>query len=416
MDIMNLLKKKAVKNGAWLYLLQFFNTVVPLLTLPYITRILGVKQYGIFSIAINIIGYYQVVVEYGFAMSATRKVVLSDKNADLLSKIFSAVFFLRCILFTLCFFITAGYVLLNRNNLSQCLCLLIMMITLLGNCFQLNWLFQGMQQMRYITIVSMVSRTITVVLTFMLVKSADDLYLYCLLYSISPVISGLLGIVFAKKCFHIHFVRIQLRDIWEEMKNGWYVFTTQLSSKVFGAIGITFLGIFSSNEQVGIYSAIQKIPNILMLAWNPITQVLYPLSSQKFQESFKSGEKFVNKSKRIFVPIFLAIAIVCSLMSKIVIRIAFGEEYSTRFYWIIPLLLWMVVAIYNNFTGIQTLLADGHDREYSKCFQIGVLVTITLNFILVYFLKGDGACLAPLLSEVVLGIILKREVNKLNRI
>lgn len=98
-------------------------------------------------------------------------------------------------------FITAGYVLLNRNNLSQCLCLLIMMITLLGNCFQLNWLFQGMQQMRYITIVSMVSRTITVVLTFMLVKSADDLYLYCLLYSISPVISGLLGIVFAKNVF-----------------------------------------------------------------------------------------------------------------------------------------------------------------------------------------------------------------------
>ena len=95
MDIMNLLKKKAVKNGAWLYLLQFFNTVVPLLTLPYITRILGVKQYGIFSIAINIIGYYQVVVEYGFAMSATRKVVLSDKNADLLSKIFSAVFFFK---------------------------------------------------------------------------------------------------------------------------------------------------------------------------------------------------------------------------------------------------------------------------------------------------------------------------------
>lgn len=414
MEIINLLKKKTVKNGAWLYLLQFFNTVVPLLTLPYITRILGVKQYGIFSIALNIIGYYQVVVEYGFAMSATRKVVLSDKNADSLSKMFSAVFFSRCILLILCFFITAGYVFLNRNNLSQCLCLLIMMIALLGNCFQLNWLFQGMQQMRYITIVSMVSRTITVVLTFILVKSAYDLYLYCLLYSVSPVISGLLGIVFAKKCFHIHFVRIELCDIWEEMKNGWYVFTTQLSSKVFGAIGITFLGIFSSNEQVGIYSAIQKIPNILMLAWNPITQVLYPLSSQKFQESIKSGEKFVNKSKRIFVPIFLAIAVVCSLMSKIVIRIAFGEEYSTRFYWIIPLLLWMVVAIYNNFTGIQTLLADGHDREYSKCFQIGVLVTIIFNFILVYFLKGDGACLAPLLSEVVLGIILKHEVNKLN--
>lgn len=101
--IKKILKRKSVKNGAWLYLLQIFNTVVPLLTLPYITRILGAKQYGIFSIAINVIGYYQVVVEYGFAMSATRKVALSDKNSDSLSKTFSTVFFSRCILLMVCF-------------------------------------------------------------------------------------------------------------------------------------------------------------------------------------------------------------------------------------------------------------------------------------------------------------------------
>ena len=68
--IKKILKRKSVKNGAWLYLLQIFNTVVPLLTLPYITRILGAKQYGIFSIAINVIGYYQVVVVFGYAKTA----------------------------------------------------------------------------------------------------------------------------------------------------------------------------------------------------------------------------------------------------------------------------------------------------------------------------------------------------------
>lgn len=413
--IKNILKRKAVKNGAWLYLLQIFNTVVPLLTLPYITRILGAKQYGIFSIAINVIGYYQVVVEYGFAMSATRKVALSDKNNDALSKTFSTVFFSRCFLLIVCFGITAGYVFLNRNQLSQCVCLLILMITLFGNCIQLNWLFQGMQQMKYITIVSMISRTITVVMTFMLVKSINDLYLYCLLYAISPVISGTLGLIFARKTFHIHLVKVHLNEIASELKSGWYVFTTQLSSKVFGAIGITFLGLFATNEEVGIYSAIQKIPNILILAWTPITQVLYPISSQKFNESVKHGELFVSKMKQIFVPLFLLIAVGCSVVSKFLVTIAFGEEYAAKFYWMIPLLLWMVIAIYNNFTGIQTLLASGHDMEYSKCFQIGVVVTIVLNFLLVYLLKGNGACIAPLLSEMTLGIMLKKEVGKLKK-
>ncbi len=413
--ITNLLKKKSIKNGAWLYLLQIFNTVVPLLTLPYVTRILGAEKYGIFAIAINIIGYYQVIVEYGFMMSATRKVALSEKSEYMLSKTFSTVFFSRCFLLSVCFIITLGYIVVNRKNVSQCLCLIILMIGLLGSCIQLNWLFQGMQQMKYITIVNVVARICTVLLTFIFVHSINDLYLYCLLYSISPVISGFLGLIFAAKCFRIHFVKVGILDIVEEIKNGWYVFTTQLSSKVFGAIGITLLGCFSTNRDVGIYSAIQKIPNIIILAWSPITQVLYPISSQKFQESYEIGKKFVNKTKKIFVPIFLGIAIVGSIMSPTIVEVAFGKEYVAKFYWIIPLLLWMVTAIYNNFAGIQTLLAGGYDREYSKCFQVGVIVTIVLNFVLVYFLKGNGACLAPLFSEIILGIMLKKEVWKLEK-
>lgn len=411
--VTNVFKKKAVKNGAWLYALQMFNTVVPLLTLPYITRILGTGQYGFFSIAINIIGYYQVIVEYGFAMSATRKVVLSDKSTDSLSKTFSTVFFSRCLLLLMCFGITIIYIVLNNKQMVQCVCLLILMLTLFGNCIQLNWLFQGMQQMRYITIVSMISRSFTVALTFAFVKTVDDLYLYCFLYAVSPVISGILGIFFAKRYFHIHYVKVHLQDIWDELKSGWYIFTTQLSSKVFGAIGITFLGMFATAEEVGVYSAIQKIPNILILAWTPITQVLYPISSRKFHDSFSSGEKFVGKAKRIFVPFFAMIAVICSILSKILVKIAFGDEYAIKFYWIIPMLLWMIVAIYNNFTGIQTLLANGHDREYSRCFQIGVIVTIVLNFTLVYLFEGDGACMAPLLSELILGIMLNFEVKKL---
>lgn len=82
--------------------------------------------------------------------------------------------------------------------------------------------------------------------------------MYCFLYSISPIISGVLGIIIAKRNFGIKLVKLTLSKLIIELKDGWYVFTTSLSGKIFGAIGITFLGIFSEEDIVGTYSAIQK--------------------------------------------------------------------------------------------------------------------------------------------------------------
>ncbi|WP_290146306.1 polysaccharide biosynthesis C-terminal domain-containing protein, partial [uncultured Dubosiella sp.] len=145
----------------------------------------------------------------------------------------------------------------------------------------------------------------------------------------------------------------------------------------------------------------------------PISQVLYPISSKKMKESYEIGIDFVKKMQIFFVPIAFFGAILLSFFSKYIIEIAFGEEYVKYFYWAIPLFAWLVVSINNNFWGIQALLGSGHDKEYSKCFQIGVVCTMVSNFVLIYFFKGNGACIAPLLSEIILGVFLYKELRKL---
>ncbi len=411
----NLTKKKSVKNGMWMYVLQIFNTIVPLLTLPYITRILGSSRYGVFSIALNIIGYLQVFVEYGFDMSATRKVALSNKSNDSKNYMFSTVLLSRFLLLGFCIVFSCVYILCNKNSVQLCFSLAILLVSLFGACLQQNWLFQGMQDMKYISIINIVSRIVSVLLIFLLVKTHDDLLLYCFLYSIAPLINGVIGICLVKKKYQIHLIKVAFTDIWIELKAGWYVFTTQLSSKVFGAVGITFLGVFADSSTVGIYSAIQKIPNIMMLAWMPISQVLYPISSKKMQISFEAGKQFVYKSRRIFLPMFFGGTLVVGLYSKFIVNIVFGAEYATYYYWILPLLAWMIVGIDNNFKGIQILLGSGHDKEYSRCFQLGVGCTILFNFVLIYLYDGLGAAIAPLLSEGILGASLRYEIRKLEK-
>lgn len=413
--IKRILGNKNIRNGIWLYLLQIFNTVIPLITLPYITRILGAEGYGTFSVALNVVGYLQVLIEYGFGMSATREVAVSDKEQSILNSIFTNVICARIILFLLSACISITYLSITRSESILWVCLMIMTSSLIGYCFQQNWLFQGMQEMKYISIISIIARTISTILVFVIVHDKNDLIAYSILYSISPLISGFTGFAVAKNKFHVNFIKVTLSEVLDELKKGWYVFTTQLSSKVFGAIGITFLGLFASRTEVGTFSAIQKIPNIMMLAWAPISQVVYPISSQKMQISFAEGEKFIKRMRKIFLGLFVLVAVIVAIFAKYVVLVLFGAEYVDSFYWIYPLLAWMIVAINNNFIGIQTLLASGHDKQYSVCFQISVTFTILLNLLLTFFFKGNGASIAPVLSELILLVSLTIQLRKIRK-
>lgn len=406
------INSKSLENGVWLYLLQAFNTIIPLITLPYVTRVLGADGYGTFSIALNIVLYLQVVVEYGFGMSATREVAISDKSQNKLNILFTTVLYTRLFLYFISILIALLYLILTKATFLLSLSMMVMVLCLFGYCVQQNWVFQGMQEMKYISLVNIVSRSISTILIFIFVKDFNDIVLYSFLYSISPLLSGIIGLIVARKKYRIKIVKVSFNDVTQQAINGWYVFTTQLSAKVFGAIGITFLGLFSTESIVGIYSAIQKIPNIILLAWSPISQVLYPITSQEMALDFNNGLKKVNRYRNVILPIFIVVSVIIAMFSKNIVKFAFGKEYTDYFYWVIPLLLWLIISIANNFIGVQTLLASGKDKEYSFCFQISVVFTILINFILVYFYGGNGAAVAPVISETILFVLLNYYVFK----
>lgn len=407
-----LLKSQAMKNGLWLYALQFFNTIIPLVTLPYITRILGAVQYGVFSIVLNIITYVQVVIEYGFGLSATRRVAIADEE-DNLNKLFSQVFFSRCLLFTISMLGLSAYLVCSNISHIEKKCYLVLGFMLVGYCFQMNWLFQGKQEMKFISVTNVVSRMISTVAIFIFVNDSSDIIVYCMLYSLSPLLSNVLGMIIALKHYSIKIVVVSFKDIINALKEGMYVFFTQLSSKVFGSIGITFLGIFSTKYEAGVYSAIYKIPYMIILLWSPLSQVLYPISSRHLMDSFNDGYYFVLKVRKYIILIFALCGVIIFLLAKPISVIAFGEEYAPYYYLVYPLLIWVLMGINNNFLGVQILVGSGNDKGYSKCFQISVVVTVVLNMGLIYLFDVIGASLAPAISEMVLMVLLYSQIKKL---
>lgn len=404
---------KWFKNGFWLFVLQVFNTVVPLVTLPFITRVLGTTNYGIFSIALNWITYFQVIVEYGFGFTGARKVsIQGDQDIQpLFTRIISARLFLLLL----------SYIIMNITSFitgvsfERYVCMNILFLVIIGIAFQLTWLFQGKQDMKFITIVNAISRTISVVLVFLLVRDSTNLYLYCFCYSATFILSAIIGIILANKRYGLKIRLCKIQDAIIEIKDGWYLFISQTMSKIISAVGTTVLGVVATESAIGIYSAIYKLPYIMILFFTPISQALYPHISVRFADSFKFGTNTMRKAAKFVLPIFALGAIIICVFRVLIIKIAFGAEYLEYELVTIPLMTWMLLSVANNFLGVQFLVASGNQKAYSQAVSIGAILTIVLNICLGLLFGVYGVSIAAALGEFLLTIILVFKVKRIIR-
>lgn len=410
--VKKIISSKVFRNGIWLSILQLVNTVIPVLTIPYITRILGAEQYGIFSIALNWILYFQVLVEFGFGLSGARKTALIENHQEL-NKLFNNIISSRIILFIISFLFLNIISILSEFNYQTYICMLLLFIMILGTTFQLTWLFQGKQDMKFITIINTVSRVISVFLIFILVKSANDVYLYCVLYSITLFLSSCISMVVAKKKYNLCFSFSNINDIKNEINEAKYLFVSAAMTKIFSGFGTTILGIFSTAYITGIFSAIYKIPYVLTMFFSPISQAIYPYISTKFKDGFENGVTFV---KKICLPIFLLFVLgvfIIIFLREFIVGLLFGSTYVNYSIIIIPLTIQFLFAVINNFLGVQILLASGNQKSYSKSLMIGCIAIIISDILLGYLYDIYGVSIAAAVGEIILSISLFFNLKKI---
>lgn len=403
-QIKNLLGSKVSKNSMWLLVLQGFNTILPLITLPYITRILSKTSYGEFAIALNLVGYLQVVVEYGFALAGARKVATA-KSKEQLNMIHSGIIGARFILLILCVFIFGGVVLFSGYEKTLLICMGILFIMVAATVFQQNWFFQGISEMKNITFINVISRIVSVAMIFCLVKETKDLYLYCLLYSSNYIISSVLGCVIVRLKYGVRFIKLKFNSLKKELIEGWSLFVSSAMIKIFGGIGITVLGLVAQSETVATYAAINKIPYVLTLLFSSVSQAIYPYVCKEFEISFKRGIKKVKKYGMPVFGFFVVVGIIIILLNKQIVGIAFGRGYISYSTLLIPFTIWALFGILNNFLGIQILVASGANKEYSSAFTISVIIMLCLMFVLGYFFGSYGIAYASMISEILLSCI-----------
>ena len=397
-------KKRLFSNFYSLSFLQAANYLLPLITLPYLVRVLGMEYVGLLGFATALVTYLTIISDYGFNLSATREIALHKDNKEKVEEIFSSVMSIKFLLLLISFILILVLIFSFEKLLQEWLVYLLTFCTVIGQVLFPVWFFQGMQRMRYIALLNMLSKFIFTVAIFIFVQKQSDFYIVPLLASIGAIIAGVFALIVVKKEFKVSFKPRRVEVLKYYIIDGWHIFTSSLGVNLYKTNAIVVLGIFTNDTIVGYFWIAKKVIDTLNQIASTISITIFPYINSKYTLNrdlinflIKLGIVIFAYSFTIFIVLFFFAEEISLLLS--------GGIYnqlvqSLKIMAIVPL----VIAL--NVPAVHILLLGKKDKYFAKTVLIGGVVDLVFLFILIPFYSYVGASFAVLLSELFVTTVL----------
>jgi len=390
--------RQVLKNMTWLTVLQFANYLIPLLIIPYIVRILGTDVFGKVSYAQNIIFYLTIIINYGFEYSATQEIAIHKDDHQKVRSIFWTVIRFKSLLLIATFAVLGLLAFTFEKVENDRMLYFYAALINVGFVMFPSWFFQGIEKMSKITLFNFAIKLLGLVLIFIFICKRTDYPYYLLILSLSYILVGASAIVYVIVNYNLYPT---FKNEKKVVIKGFPIFINNFFSNIYTAIGLTMLGFFVSEHELGIYSgAYRIIMAALMISSYPINVALFPYISRKFNESLEEGLSFYIKSFKI-VGIFAFISsLFIFVFSELIVNILLGTNFAESVYVLRILSLLPFLVMIASMLTVQGMYGLQLQR-YAP--YIGILVFI-FSFIANYFLINNigiyGAAWGYVLAEV----------------
>jgi PST family polysaccharide transporter len=276
-NIINLDDKKVLLSNFFsLTILQIFTYILPLLTLPYLVRVLGVEKFGLVVFAQAFIIFFNLFVDFGFNLSAVKEVSIYRDNKDKLTEIFSSVMIIKFILSIISLIILTIIVFSFDKFSSDKGLYYLTFLWVIGQAMFPIWYFQGIEKMKYITIVNIISKIIFTILIFVVIQTPDDYIYVPLLNGLGFIVGGILSLWIIYKNFNQSFELQEINILIKYFKESSQFFLSRVSVVIYTSANAFVLGLFTNNIMVGYYSIAEQLYKAIQGFYQPISQVLYP--------------------------------------------------------------------------------------------------------------------------------------------
>lgn len=366
------MKSNVIKNTIMLYGMSIAKIVFPLLTLPYLTRVLSVESYGVVSYVKAVMQYMQLVVDFGFMLSGTKDIVNAKNDHEKLEKEVGDILLARVLLAAAAFVALLGMIAvipLLRANIGYTLLAFV-------TVFLFDYFFRGIEKMQVITLRFVAMRGIATALTFIFVHSDKDILFVPLLDAVGSLVAVILVFVELKKeNIKIHFSSVS--TAWKKLKNSFVYFASNMATTAFGALNTLLIGAFLPATEVAYWSVCMQLIGAVQTMYTPITDGIYP-------EMIKTKSwKFIKRLLMIFMPIVFAGSAFSIAVAPYVLQIVGGEQYiaaTSLFRALVPVLIFSFPGIV---LGWPTLGALDKAAQVTKTTILSAVVQVASLLLLI---------------------------------
>ncbi len=292
------------------------------MTLPYLTRVLGIDKFGLVMFVQAFTTYFVILTDYGFNLSAAREVSVNRDNPDKISEIVSSVLIIKLTLLIIGFGLLSLIIFSFDRFRSEWLLYYLAYGLVFGQAIFPVWYFQGIERMKYITIINVVAKAIFTGSIFIVVNKQSDYILVPLMNSLGFTVGGLLSMIIILKSFKVRLSVPGLSVIYGYFKDSTQFFLSRASVSVYSNSNTFAVGLFLGNAAAGLYSAAEKLFMAMSLAYQPLMDVLYPYMAHK---------KDLNLYKKIFVGVVLVNIVFCTavfLLSDTIVGLIYPGDFS----------------------------------------------------------------------------------------
>ncbi len=396
------------KNISLQTLYQIIITITPLITSPYLSRVLGADGLGIYSFTYSLISYFVLFSMLGFVNYGTRTIAMC-KNMEEEKRSFFEIYYLQlfCSLFSLIvFFIFNLFIFAFKKYM------LIHSLLILSCCFDVSWYFFGKQEFKTTVVRNIIIKALTIIMILTLVKDVSDLWIYILIMSLSNFMSSF--ILWSILLKNLKFQRINIKNSLKHFKAVFILFIPILAMSIYHIMDKTMLGMYSDSAQSGYYYNIDKLISIPLGILVGIGSVMLPRISSMMSNNIDLAKKSIKKSLKWITCISIAMAFGLSAIASDFIPIFFGNEFVKC---INLVYLFSAVIIFKTISDIfrtQYLIPFKKENIFIKCVLIGALINLFINYMLInYFHLGAiGAIIATLITEFLVFILQYIFINK----